>query len=69
MSQSWAQLPAPCMPGQIGGHEGVGKVAAVGPGVLDTGVQVGDRVGIKWINSACGNCRTCSLPPTSAFTR
>src|SRR5919106_1372861 len=36
----------------IPGHEGVGFVAAVGPGV--TNVKDGDRVGVPWLHSACG---------------
>ena len=30
----------------------------MGVGTESSGVKVGDRVGIKWISSACGNCRT-----------
>jgi alcohol dehydrogenase, propanol-preferring len=39
------------------GHEIVGRVAELGPGV--TRFNWGDRVGIAWINSACGNCHFC----------
>ncbi|HEU5322523.1 MAG TPA: alcohol dehydrogenase AdhP [Methylomirabilota bacterium] len=39
------------------GHEGVGRVTAVGPGVRSP--RVGDRVGVPWLNSACGVCRYC----------
>jgi len=39
------------------GHEGVGVVTAVGPGV--TSLNVGDRVGIPWLYSACGECEYC----------
>lgn len=41
----------------IPGHEGVGVVEAVGPGV--TSIKVGDRVGIPWLHSACGECEYC----------
>lgn len=41
----------------IPGHQVVGRVARVGPGV--TGVTPGDRVGVAWIASACGQCRWC----------
>jgi propanol-preferring alcohol dehydrogenase len=40
------------------GHQVVGSVAAVGPGVTHLGV--GDRVGIAWIASTCGRCRFCT---------
>ena len=41
----------------IPGHEGVGRVAAVGAGV--TSVKEGDRVGVPWLHSACGHCEHC----------
>ncbi|PID05922.1 MULTISPECIES: alcohol dehydrogenase AdhP [unclassified Sporosarcina] len=41
----------------IPGHEGVGIVEAVGPNV--TSVKIGDRVGIPWLYSACGECDYC----------
>ncbi|GIK05270.1 hypothetical protein Aspvir_009374 [Aspergillus viridinutans] len=46
----------PVKSGQVGGHEGVGVVAQLGPSCEHSGVNIGDRVGIKWIVSACGNC-------------
>ena len=39
------------------GHEGVGVVAAVGPGVV--GWQVGERAGAAWIHDTCGVCELC----------
>jgi len=39
------------------GHEGVGYVAALGPGV--TALKEGDRVGAPWLHSACGECEYC----------
>jgi len=33
----------------VGGHEGVGEVVAIGQHTQNTGVKVGDRVGIKWL--------------------
>jgi propanol-preferring alcohol dehydrogenase len=41
----------------IPGHQVVGRVAALGAGVTD--VRVGERVGVAWIHSACGECRWC----------
>jgi len=41
----------------IPGHEVVGKVESLGPEA--TKYKVGDRVGIAWINSACGKCHFC----------
>jgi propanol-preferring alcohol dehydrogenase len=41
----------------IPGHEAIGLVAAIGPGV--TLVKEGDRVGVPWLYSACGHCEYC----------
>lgn len=43
----------------IPGHQIVGHVDALGPGLADSPVREGDRVGIAWIHSACGACRWC----------
>ena len=40
------------------GHEIVGRVAAVGPGV--TGWELGARVGVPWLGATCGSCRFCT---------
>jgi len=45
-----------CQPGRILGHEGVGVIEQVGPGV--TAFKPGDRVLISCI-SACGKCVNC----------
>jgi propanol-preferring alcohol dehydrogenase len=42
----------------IPGHEGVGDVVAIGRGV--TGFEIGDRVGVPWLHSACGECEYCA---------
>jgi propanol-preferring alcohol dehydrogenase len=39
------------------GHQIVGKVEGLGSGA--TKFVLGDRVGIAWINSACGKCHFC----------
>jgi propanol-preferring alcohol dehydrogenase len=58
--------------GVIPGHEVVGEVVEVGPGVA-TGFSVGDRVGIAWLRHTCGQCRYCvrgheNLCPNSRYT-
>ena len=40
----------------VGGHEGIGRVVAIGGSDHDGSVKVGDRVGIKWIGNVCGKC-------------
>jgi propanol-preferring alcohol dehydrogenase len=50
----WPVKPKPPL---IPGHEGVGHVAALGPGVR--GVKEGDRVGVPWLHTACGACEYC----------
>ncbi|KAI9713391.1 MAG: hypothetical protein M1828_001425 [Chrysothrix sp. TS-e1954] len=58
MLNGWRFLPAPTPAGQVGGHEGVGKVVKLGAGA-DVHCKVGDRVGVKWVSSACGSCGAC----------
>jgi propanol-preferring alcohol dehydrogenase len=41
----------------IPGHQIVGRVAGVSSGA--SRFKIGDRIGIAWINSACGECRFC----------
>ncbi|MDO5745842.1 MAG: alcohol dehydrogenase AdhP [Micrococcaceae bacterium] len=41
----------------IPGHEGVGHVEKIGPGVTE--VKVGDLVGNAWLANACGSCEFC----------
>jgi propanol-preferring alcohol dehydrogenase len=53
------------------GHEIVGIVEEVGGGV--TKFRVGDRAGVAWLNSSCGNCKFCrsgreNLCPQARFT-
>ncbi|KAL8962711.1 MAG: hypothetical protein Q9193_000929 [Seirophora villosa] len=55
----WRALPAPIQPGQVGGHEGVGVVAKMGPATERAVVKVGQRVGVKWVAGTCGNCPPC----------
>jgi 2-desacetyl-2-hydroxyethyl bacteriochlorophyllide A dehydrogenase len=39
------------------GHEPVGEIVALGPGVKTR--KVGDRVGVPWLQSSCGRCEWC----------
>jgi propanol-preferring alcohol dehydrogenase len=41
----------------IPGHEGVGRVVALGTGVHH--LEEGDLVGIAWLHDACGRCEHC----------
>ena len=50
----WPVKPSPPF---IPGHEGVGRVVAVGEGV--TALREGDMVGNAWLWSACGICEYC----------
>jgi propanol-preferring alcohol dehydrogenase len=63
-------LTGPKLP-LVPGHQIVGEVAGVGPGV--TRFKEGDRVGIAWLGWACGTCRFCAagkenLCPNARFT-
>lgn len=46
--------PKPCV---VPGHEIVGRVVALGPGVER--FRPGDRVGVPWLGWTCGECRFC----------
>jgi propanol-preferring alcohol dehydrogenase len=50
------RTPPPIFP-MVLGHQVVGKVAETGKDV--TRHKIGDRVGIAWIFSACGECEFC----------
>ncbi len=50
-------LPDPKLP-LILGHQIVGVVEALGPGVTD--LAVGDRVGVPWLGWTCGECGYCT---------
>jgi propanol-preferring alcohol dehydrogenase len=43
----------------IPGHEIVGRVDAIGPGVA--GLTLGERVGIPWLGHTCGTCPYCLM--------
>jgi propanol-preferring alcohol dehydrogenase len=52
------ELPHPQVP-IIPGHEIVGRIDAVGPGV--EGLVIGQRVGIPWLGHTCGVCPYCKM--------
>jgi propanol-preferring alcohol dehydrogenase len=49
-------LPDPHLP-IIPGHEIVGRIDAIGPGVI--GLSIGERVGVPWLGHTCGVCPYC----------
>lgn len=51
------ELPHPRLP-VIPGHEIVGRIDAVGPGVPAS--RIGERVGIPWLGRTCGACPYCA---------
>jgi alcohol dehydrogenase len=53
--QTRGNLPGP-FPRTLG-HEPVGEIVELGPGVRTR--SVGDRVGVPWIQSSCGRCEWC----------
>ncbi len=63
--------PLPIIPG----HEIVGRIDAVGPGV--SGFAIGERVGVPWLGRTCGHCPYCAShrenlcddPQFTGFTR
>jgi propanol-preferring alcohol dehydrogenase len=64
----WPVKPAPPF---VPGHEGVGLVERVGPGVK--GLREGDRVAVPWLGWACGACEQCAsgwetLCPNARYT-
>ena len=73
------ELPNPKLP-IIPGHEIVGRIDRIGPGVGAAqagGLRVGERVGIPWLGHTCGVCpyctahheNLCDRPLFTGFTR
>ena len=68
------ELPNPKSP-IIPGHEIVGRIDAIGPGVTD--LKSGERVGIPWLGHTCGVCpychahreNLCDAPLFTGYTR
>ncbi len=67
-------LPDPKSP-IIPGHEIVGRIEAIGPGV--SGLSLGERVGVPWLGHTCGVCpyckaqreNLCDAPLFTGYTR
>jgi len=68
------ELPDPKLP-IVPGHEIVGRIDAVGPGVEE--LRTGERVGIPWLGRTCGVCpycvggheNLCDRPVFTGYTR
>jgi propanol-preferring alcohol dehydrogenase len=68
------ELPEPKLP-IVPGHEIVGRVAALGPGVRN--FALGARVGVPWLGETCGRCpycrsgreNLCDAPIFTGYTR
>ena len=68
------ELPNPVLP-IIPGHEIVGRIDVLGPGV--EGLRIGERVGVPWLGHTCGVCpfclsgheNLCDHPIFTGFTR
>ena len=68
------ELPNPKLP-IVPGHEIVGRVATLGPGVRN--FALGARVGVPWLGEACGVCpycrsgreNLCDAPVFTGYTR
>jgi propanol-preferring alcohol dehydrogenase len=68
------ELADPALP-LVPGHEIVGRIEKLGPGV--TGFTVGERVGVPWLGETCGHCpycldhheNLCDAPTFTGYTR
>jgi propanol-preferring alcohol dehydrogenase len=60
LQDEWAGAGVAMLPQTLGiaGHEGAGRVVAIGPG-MEHRWKIGDRAGIKWIASVCHECEFC----------
>ena len=68
------ELTDPSLP-LVPGHEIVGRITALGPGV--EGLALGQRVGVPWLGRSCGVCpycrcdreNLCDAPEFTGYTR
>ncbi|KAI1264982.1 alcohol dehydrogenase [Xylariaceae sp. FL1019] len=51
--------PLPTKMPLVGGHEGSGVVVSRGELVKD--IEIGDHVGVKWLNGSCMSCSFCRV--------
>ncbi|KAH8127069.1 alcohol dehydrogenase, propanol-preferring [Trichoderma asperellum] len=42
----------------VGGHEGIGRIVALGPGVTDD-IKIGSYIGVPFIARVCHRCKFC----------
>jgi alcohol dehydrogenase, propanol-preferring len=63
----WTQLAGIVKKPLILGHEIVGRVAERGAAVQS--IQVGDRVGVPWVQWTCGQCEFCGEGNENLCTR
>ena len=52
--------PSPAVRPLVGGHEGIGRLVALGTGTEERGFRVGDHVGLGWRKWTCRECVFCS---------
>ena len=57
----------PCQ--SILGHEGIGKIVAIGSSCTSEVAVLGRLVGVGWIRDACGSCRVCASSDIKDETR
>ncbi|KAJ5619450.1 hypothetical protein N7510_003434 [Penicillium lagena] len=44
----------------VGGHEGTGVIASLGPEVDTAEWSIGDPVAVRWVHIVCGKCEVCT---------
>ena len=59
IKEGWFAPDIPVKPNLVGGHEGIGKVVAIGEHTKNSPVKIGDRVGINFLIDSCRNCEHC----------
>lgn len=44
----------------VPGHEIIGRIRGFGPGPVQEGLRIGQRVGVPWLGRTCGCCSYCT---------